>query len=229
MSDLDFLAPGWRRCIGAEFEAPYMGALRAFLQEERNAGRVVYPPKGRIFAALRQVDFEDVRVVVLGQDPYHGPGQALGMSFAVPNSLAIPPSLRNIFKEVSADMGSPVPQCTDLSGWAEQGVLLLNTVLTVRAGEAFSHRKRGWETLTDKIIEALGARKKPMVFLFVGSPSAPKSTSHLQQVSLDTQSATSFTPVCSPWIFRMQAFFTGKRFFQSNWGRAHSLVTNPLL
>jgi uracil-DNA glycosylase len=174
LCDLDFLAPGWRDRVGAEFDKPYVEELRAFLREEYRAGARVFPPKERIFAALGLVDYDEAKVVVLGQDPYHGPGQAMGLSFAVPDEVATPPSLRNIFKEVSEDLCVAPPRHTDLSGWAEQGVLLLNTVLTVRAGEAFSHRNKGWEVLTDRIFEELGAREKPLVFMLWGVPAQQK-------------------------------------------------------
>jgi uracil-DNA glycosylase len=176
MRDLSFLAPGWRAQIGREFDEPYLDALRVFLRDEYRAGAQVYPPKDRIFAALSAVDFSQVRVVILGQDPYHGPHQAIGLSFAVPNGVPTPPSLKNIFKEVATDLATPEPRHTCLSGWAEQGVLLLNSVLTVRAGEAFSHRNRGWETLTNRIIEALGVRPEPLVFLLWGAPAQAKAS-----------------------------------------------------
>lgn len=176
MRDLSFLAPGWQAQVGEEFDKPYFESLRDFLRAEYRSGAQVFPPKNLIFAALRAVDFNAARVVVLGQDPYHGPGQAMGMSFAVPEGVPAPPSLKNILKEVHADLGTPVPRGTSLTGWAEQGVLLLNTVLTVRAGEAFSHRNKGWETFTDRIIENLGARAEPLVFLLWGAPAQAKAS-----------------------------------------------------
>lgn len=176
MRDLSFLAPGWKAQVGEEFDKPYFEDLRTFLREECSSGAQVFPPKNLIFAALSAVDFSAVRAVVLGQDPYHGPGQAMGMSFAVPEGVPAPPSLKNILKEVHADLGTPVRHGTSLTGWAEQGVLLLNTVLTVRAGEAFSHRNKGWETFTDRIIENLGARAEPLVFLLWGAPAQAKAS-----------------------------------------------------
>lgn len=174
--DPSFLAPGWRDRVGAEFSKPYMDDLRAFLREEYRSGVPVFPPKDKIFTALGMVDYHAARVVVLGQDPYHGPGQAMGMSFAVPKGVPPPPSLRNIFKEVASDLGVAEPRDTTLLGWAEQGVLLLNTVLTVRSGQAFSHRNKGWEVFTDRVIEELGAREEPIVFLLWGSPAQAKAS-----------------------------------------------------
>jgi uracil-DNA glycosylase len=175
MRDLSFLAPGWRREVGEEFEKPYFEEIRHFLRAEYRAQKIIYPPKDLIFSSFRDVDFDEVKAVILGQDPYHGPGQAMGRSFAVPQGLATPPSLRNIFLEVASDMGVPPQKDTSLSGWVEQGVLLLNTLLTVRAGEAFSHRNKGWETFTDRVIAQLGKRPKPMVFLLWGSPAQQKA------------------------------------------------------
>ena len=175
MRDLDFLAPGWRTRVGRQFDEPYLESLRAFLREEYRSGATVFPPKDRIFTALRLVDFDDAKIVVLGQDPYHGPGQAMGMSFAVPDGVQTPPSLRNIFKEISDDLGVPLPRHTDLSGWAQQGVLLLNTALTVEAGQAGSHQRRGWEEFTDAAVAAVAARKEPSVFVLWGAHARKKA------------------------------------------------------
>ena len=173
--ELDFLAPQWRAHLRDEFLKPYMSLLREFLKSERKNGKEVFPPKDKIFRALFEVDYDMAKVVLLGQDPYHGPGQAMGLSFAVSAGTAVPPSLRNIFQELSADLNVPVPRDTTLLGWAQQGVLLLNTVLTVRNGEAFSHRKKGWETFTDEVIRKLGQRTEPLVFLLWGSAAHQKT------------------------------------------------------
>lgn len=172
----DNLPPGWRARLAPEKDKPYFKALTAFLKSEYAGGKKVYPARENVLRALQSVDYDDVRVVILGQDPYHGAGQAIGLSFAVPNELKPkPPSLGNIFKEIASDLkvemsGKP----TDLSGWAAQGVLLLNTVLTVRANQAFSHQGKGWEQFTDHVIGELDQRKKPIVFLLWGSPARKK-------------------------------------------------------
>jgi uracil-DNA glycosylase len=172
----DNLPPGWKERLAAEKDKDYFKALTSFLSDEYKKGAKVYPARENVLRALREVDFDDVKVVILGQDPYHGAGQAIGLSFAVPNELMPkPPSLGNIFKEISSDIGVDMRgKPSDLSGWVEQGVLLLNTVLTVRASQAFSHRDKGWEQFTDKVIAELGARRDPVVFLLWGSPARKK-------------------------------------------------------
>ncbi|MBS1983459.1 MAG: uracil-DNA glycosylase [Bdellovibrionales bacterium] len=172
----DNLPPGWRALLAPERDKEYFRKLTQFLNAEYKAKRQIFPPRQFILRALQAVDYEQVKVVILGQDPYHGPGQAVGMSFAVPNELQPkPPSLMNIFKEIASDLGVTMDRNgSDLSGWAEQGVLLLNTVLTVRAAQAFSHRDKGWETFTDEIIRKLNDRPQPIIFLLWGSPARKK-------------------------------------------------------
>lgn len=140
-----------------------------FLREEKAAGKTIYPPGGQMFAAFDAVPFEAVRVVILGQDPYHGPGQAHGLSFSVPPGVPVPPSLLNIYKEIQRDLGLPIPKHGCLASWAAQGVLLLNAVLSVEAGQAGSHAKRGWEGFTDAAIEALSREREGLVFMLWGS------------------------------------------------------------
>jgi uracil-DNA glycosylase len=176
----------WASFLGSLLPQAQLSALEAFLERESSSGVETYPQNHRIFAALESVAPENVRVVILGQDPYHGAGQATGLAFAVPDSLAPkPPSLRNILKEIESDLGLRLPPgASDLTGWAAQGVLLLNTVLTVRADSPLSHRDRGWEVLTDAIIrrlaEPLGAAKdtrtpeRPLVFVLWGTPARKK-------------------------------------------------------
>lgn len=166
---LDKLHPSWQAAIGQEFDQPYMQALRAFLQQEEMTGKVIYPPSPLIFNAFNHTPFEQVRVVIIGQDPYHGPGQAHGLSFSVPEGIKPPPSLVNIFKELSADLGVARPSHGDLSPWAKQGVLLLNATLTVEQANAGSHQKRGWETFTDAAIAALNKHRNGLVFVLWGS------------------------------------------------------------
>lgn len=163
----------WAALAEEEFEQPYYLRLRQFLIEEYRT-RVIYPDKYDIFNALHYTPFGETKVVILGQDPYHGPGQAHGLSFSVKPGVNPPPSLKNIFKELQADLGCYIPNNGHLVHWAQQGVLLLNTVLTVRAGMAHSHRGIGWETFTDKVITALNQREKPVVFILWGKPAQEK-------------------------------------------------------
>jgi uracil-DNA glycosylase len=170
----DALGAGWKSCLGSEFQKKHMSDLEQYLRSERDAQKQFFPSQQNIFRAFELVDFLDVRVVILGQDPYHGVGQANGLAFAVHAGIAAPPSLRNIFKEISSDMSCPIPRETSLEGWAQQGVLLLNTVLTVRAHDAFSHRNQGWESFTDQAIRALSRRSEPLVFMLWGAPAQRK-------------------------------------------------------
>lgn len=158
----------WDELLKAEFEKPYYKALKQqLIQEYRKY--TVYPDMQDIFNALRYTDYEEVKVVILGQDPYFNPGQAHGLCFSVKKGVALPPSLLNIFKELEQDLGIKKPAHGDLTAWARQGVLLLNATLTVRAGEPNSHQKLGWEPFTDRIIELLNAREEPIVFLLWGN------------------------------------------------------------
>jgi len=170
------LPPDWKSRLSFIPEEPWFKNLAAFLDGELAAGKRVFPPEGSWLRALREVPYDSVRVLILGQDPYHGAGQAMGIAFAVPNELKPkPPSLVNIFKEISSDTGkAPDPGGSDLSGWLAQGVLLLNTVLTVREGEPLSHRDLGWEKLTDQVLSVLNERSEPVVFVLWGAPAQKK-------------------------------------------------------
>ncbi|MFW6094428.1 MAG: uracil-DNA glycosylase [Pseudomonadota bacterium] len=163
----------WKAALGPEFEAPYMQDLRRFLLERKRARQVVYPPSDRIFAALDLCPLPDVKVVIIGQDPYHGPGQAHGLCFSVQPGVERPPSLVNVFREIDDDLGGPdrrIPEGRGcLESWARQGVLLLNAVLTVERGRAGSHRGRGWETFTDRVVEVLCEQREHLVFMLWGS------------------------------------------------------------
>ena len=166
----------WYEVLKAQFEAPYFGQLKEFLVAER-AQYTCYPPGSKIFAAFDRTPFDKVKVVILGQDPYHEPGQAMGLCFSVPDGIAVPPSLVNIIKEINADLGVNIPLSSgDLSGWAEQGVLLLNATLTVRAHQAGSHQRHGWELFTDAAIRELSSRRSGIVFLLWGSYAISKKT-----------------------------------------------------
>ena len=164
------LHESWRSRLQDTFETDWFADLKVFLLEEKSAGATVYPPGSRIFAALDSTPFESVRAVILGQDPYHGPGQAHGLSFSVPQGVPKPPSLVNIHQEWHDDLNLPIPAHGSLEPWATQGVLLLNTCLTVRAGQPLSHQGKGWEKFTDRIVELLAERPEPMVFILWGSP-----------------------------------------------------------
>lgn len=157
----------WKEKLQAEFEKPYFGQLIEFVKSEYSAGKV-FPPGKMIFNAFEKCTFENCRVVILGQDPYHGTGQANGLCFSVSDGIAKPPSLLNIFKEINDDLGKPIPTSGNLERWATQGVLLLNATLTVRAGQAGSHQGRGWETFTDAVIKTISDQKKDVVFLLWG-------------------------------------------------------------
>lgn len=168
------LDPSWTGAIGEEFEKDYMRRLLRLLDDEVAAGRTIYPGPEQVFEALKRTSLDAVKVVLLGQDPYHGPGQAHGLSFSVRPGVRLPPSLRNIYKEMSADLGCPQPDHGCLEAWSGQGVLLLNTVLTVEAQKAGSHRGRGWERFTDAVIEAINDRKDNVVFLAWGNDAKAK-------------------------------------------------------
>ncbi len=164
------LEPSWLAVLGEEFEKPYMTDLKKFLQNEKEAGQVVYPKNADIFRAFNDTPFDKVEVVILGQDPYHGPNQAHGLSFSVQKGIAIPKSLINIYKELATDIpGFTKPAHGNLEEWAKQGVLLLNATLTVRAGEAASHQKKGWEIFTDKVIHTLSEKRTGIVFILWGA------------------------------------------------------------
>lgn len=163
------LHPSWKARLAGEFASERMQALAAYLRQRKAAGARVYPPGNAIFAALDATPFEDVRVVILGQDPYHGPGQAHGLSFSVPPGVAVPPSLANIFTELERDLGLPRPRHGCLQAWAAQGVLLLNAVLTVEEGRAGAHAGQGWEDFTDAVIQALNDGREHLVFLLWGA------------------------------------------------------------
>ncbi|MCS3407502.1 uracil-DNA glycosylase [Serratia sp. AKBS12] len=165
----------WHDVIGKEKEQPYFIETLAFVAAERQAGKIVYPPQKDVFNAFRFTELADVKVVILGQDPYHGPNQAHGLAFSVRPGVAVPPSLVNIYKELSSDIaGFERPSHGCLQSWAEQGVLLLNTVLTVEAGQAHSHARLGWETFTDKVIAALNENRQGVIFLLWGSHAQKK-------------------------------------------------------
>ena len=162
------IEPSWRDALQSEFDQPYFAQLAAFLHAEKAAGRQIFPPGSQIFRAFELCPLDRTRVVILGQDPYHGYGQAMGLCFSVPQGVPAPPSLKNIFKEIESDLGIRMSGSPDLTPWARQGVLLLNAVLTVREHAANSHRGKGWEILTDRVISLLNEREDPVIFLLWG-------------------------------------------------------------
>lgn len=165
----------WRQRLQSEFDKPYFTELVSFVRSEYSQG-ACYPPGSKIFNAFNTTPFDDVKVVILGQDPYHEPGQAMGLSFSVPEGVLLPPSLKNIYAEIHDELGAPVPSSGDLTRWARQGVLLLNATLTVRRGQAGSHQRRGWETFTDAAINSLAAEREHLVFMLWGSYAGQKAS-----------------------------------------------------
>ena len=162
------IANDWRQILQPEFDKPYFTELVNFVKEEYNS-KTVYPPGSLIFNAFEQCRWDDLKVVIIGQDPYHGPNQANGMCFSVNPGIPFPPSLRNIFKEISSEYDRPLPQNGDLTHWANQGVLLLNATLTVRAAQAGSHQGKGWEIFTDQVIKTIAQKKQNIVYMLWGS------------------------------------------------------------
>ena len=165
----------WKEALAGEFEKPYFASLVRYLHEEKAAGKVIYPPGSQIFRAFDLTPVSAVKVVILGQDPYHGPGQAMGLSFSVPDGVMAPPSLKNIFREIETDLGIRMSGCPNLEKWARQGVLLLNSVLTVQAGMPTSHGRIGWQEFTDAVIRYLSAPCEGIVFLLWGRYAAEKA------------------------------------------------------
>jgi uracil-DNA glycosylase len=162
------IAPSWKSKLEPEFEKPYFEQLIKFVKEEYQSG-TVYPPGKEIFRAFDCADFDQIKVVIIGQDPYHGHGQANGLCFSVREGVAMPPSLKNIFKEIQGDLGKPIPKTGELERWANQGVLLLNATLTVRASSPGSHQNKGWETFTDAVIKQISDQRSHIVFLLWGA------------------------------------------------------------
>ena len=169
MSSSVRLPESWKQQLLSEFQKPYMQQLKAFLIEQIKGGKTIFPPPSKYFKAFDLAPFDQVKVVILGQDPYHGPGQAEGLCFSVPEGIAMPPSLKNIFKELKSDLGCPPPQTGSLIPWAKQGVLLLNATLTVQARQAGSHQNQGWEEFTDQAVQVLNDHKQGLVFMLWGA------------------------------------------------------------
>lgn len=166
----------WKAILQDEFHQPYFQSLATFLRNEKNAGKKIYPPGSQIFNAFEITPFQEVKIVILGQDPYHNPGEAMGLSFSVPRQKRVPPSLVNIYKELHADVGLAIPKHGDLTAWAKQGVFLLNAMLTVEHKQAGSHRKIGWQNFTDAVIRKLSAHRTHLVFMLWGNFAKKKKT-----------------------------------------------------
>ncbi|MGG5315620.1 uracil-DNA glycosylase [Enterococcus sp. AZ072] len=199
----------WQDVLEEEFQKPYYLELREFLKEEYRSQKI-HPDMFHIFEALELTPYESVKVVILGQDPYHGINQAHGLSFSVQPGVAIPPSLRNIYKEMQSDLGIPPVNHGNLVSWAKQGVLLLNTVLTVREGQAYSHRGKGWEQLTDAVIKKLNEREEPIVFILWGKPAQEKSA------MIDTSRHAIIKSVHPSPLSASRGFLGSKPFSQTN-------------
>ncbi len=203
------LEESWKLRLTEEFDKDYFIKLVEFIKNEYNQ-HTIYPPAGQIFRAFQLCPFEQVKVVIIGQDPYHGPGQAHGLCFSVNNGVTFPPSLRNIFFEIKNDLGIPPPKNGDLSRWAEQGVLLLNATLTVRASQAGSHQRQGWEIFTDAVIRLIASERENMVFMLWGAYAQKKCTFINSEKHLILTSAHP-----SP-LSAYNGFFNNKHFSKAN-------------
>ncbi len=199
----------WKEVLWDEFQQPYFKALRSFLRNEKKAGKKIFPPSALIFNAFDTTPFQQVKVVILGQDPYHGDGQAHGLSFSVPVGIKPPPSLVNIFKELNQDLGIAIPSNGDLTQWAKQGVLLLNAMLTVEAHQPASHQKKGWEQFTDAVIKTISDRKTGVVFILWGRYAQQKEY-------LIDQSKHHVLKSAHPSPFSVVKFFGCKHFSKTN-------------
>lgn len=204
------LESSWKAVLEDQFALPHMVALKQFLLTEAQAGKTIYPAGTDIFRALDTTPFEKVKVVILGQDPYHGPGQAHGLCFSVKKGVPIPPSLVNIYKELKDDVGVTPPSHGHLISWAQQGVLLLNNVLTVEAHQAGSHHGRGWELFTDRIVELLNQRREKLVFILWGSPAQKKAA------KVDGSKHFLIKSVHPSPLSSYRGFFGSKPFSQTN-------------
>jgi len=200
---------GWKTKLAPEFDKPYFAEIKRFLVQEKKSGKTIYPPGKLIFNAFDMAPFDKVKVVIIGQDPYHGPGQAMGMCFSVSPGVKPPPSLKNIFKEINLDLGLPIPDHGDLTAWAEQGVFLLNAMLTVEKSNAGSHSKIGWQQFTDAAIKALSENKEGLVFLLWGKFAQSKG-------ALIDQLKHYVLTSAHPSPFTGNAFFNNHHFSKTN-------------
>ncbi len=199
----------WAEVLNQEFKKDYFTKLKEFLLEEKKK-HTIYPPGSLIFNAFNTTPFTEVKVVILGQDPYHGPGQAHGLCFSVPDGIALPPSLKNIYKELSSDLGVEIPKMGNLTNWAKQGVLLINATLTVRKGQAGSHQKKGWETFTDAVIKQISDKKNNVVFILWGNYAQSK------EKLIDTSKHFIVKSVHPSPLSASRGFFGSKPFSKTN-------------
>ncbi|MEI8280432.1 MAG: uracil-DNA glycosylase [Bacteroidota bacterium] len=212
------IEPGWKALLKTEFDQPYFAEIVSFLKKEKALGKIIYPPGKLIFNAFESTPFDKVKVVILGQDPYHNPGQAHGLSFSVPYGIAAPPSLVNIFKEIQSDLGLPIPNHGNLEKWAAQGVLMLNASLTVEAHNPMSHSKIGWHHFTDDVIRIISKNKDHVVFILWGRFAQSKEvlidkTKHLILASAHPSPLSAYN-----------GFFGCKHFSKTNtWLQQHSI------
>lgn len=199
----------WKAVLESEFGQPYFQSLVAFLKTEKAAGKIIYPPGGLIFNAFDTTPFDEVKVVILGQDPYHNPGEAMGLCFSVPKGIRIPPSLQNIYKELRDDVGAPIPGHGDLTPWAQRGVFLLNAMLTVEQNKAGSHQAIGWQTFTDSVIHKLSEQRQGLVFMLWGNFARKKAGLIDRQKHLILEAA-------HPSPLAQGAFFGCRHFSKAN-------------
>ena len=195
----------WKEALNKEFQREYFITLKSFLQQEKKQ-YAIYPPGPTIFSAFNHTPIEKVKVVILGQDPYHGPGQAHGLCFSVPQGVTTPPSLVNIFKELKTELGIPIPNHGNLEKWADQGVLLLNATLTVRANQAGSHQKKGWELFTDQVIRELSCKRTGLVFLLWGNYAKAKEALIDTTKHYVLKAAHPSPLIGLQWVFRVWSF-----------------------
>ena len=214
MTQSDAIPASWRAALEPVLASAKSRALGGFLKAEEAAGKAIYPPRGSRLAALALTPLDAVKVVILGQDPYHGPGQAHGLSFSVEPGVKVPPSLNNIYKELAADLGLPVPAHGDLRSWARQGVLLLNAALTVEEGKPASHQGKGWEEITDAVVAAVAAKTEPCVFLLWGNH-ARKKAAKINGLGKGSHHLVLTAPHPSP-LSAYAGWFGSKHFSQTN-------------
>ncbi len=199
----------WKAVLQDEFKKEYFAALKSFLQEAKRKGDTIYPRDNLLFNAFNTTPFDEVKVVILGQDPYHGLGQAMGLSFSVPKGVRVPPSLKNIFKEIKLDLGIPISTHGDLTAWAQQGVFLLNAILTVKHKEPGSHKKIGWQEFTDAVIQTISDKREGVVFLFWGN-FAKKKLELIDQTKHHVLTSAHPSPMAG------NRFFNNHHFSQTN-------------
>jgi uracil-DNA glycosylase len=214
MANSDAVPPGWRHVLDPVLATAEARRLGGFLKAEEAAGKAIYPPRGTRLAALELTPLDAVKVVILGQDPYHGPGQAHGLSFSVQRGIKVPPSLNNIYKELASDLGLPIPAHGNLTSWAEQGVLLLNASLTVEDGKPASHAGRGWEAITDAVVAAVAAKQEPCVFMLWGNH-ARKKAANVAGLGQGSHHLVLTAPHPSP-LSAHSGWFGSRHFSQAN-------------